>query len=95
MDDEMIQRAIDQYQKRLLKYKEIYQTRKQDDKFMQSNRERAREYYKNNPTKKKEYYEMNKEKSKCKSMYNYYKKQGKLDIFKSKYPERYALVSGG
>jgi hypothetical protein len=95
MDDIMIQKAIEQYQKRLLKFKEHYQKKKEDETFMESNRIRAREYYKNNPNKKKEYYEMNKDIAKCKSMYNYYKKIDKLDIFKSKYPERYALVCRG
>jgi hypothetical protein len=92
MEEAMIQKAIDQYQKRLQLYKETYQKRKEDEAFMESNRQRAREYYKNNPTKKQEYYEMNKERAKARSMYNYYKKHDKLDLFKSKYPERYNLV---
>lgn len=92
LDEELIQKALEQYKNNLVKYKKIYQIRKQDETFMEANRQRARDYYLNNPTKKKEYYENNKEKTKCKAMYNYYKKIEKIDVFKSKYPERYTFL---
>lgn len=94
MDEQLIQKALQQYKNNLLKYKETYARRRLDENFMEANRERARNYYLNNPHKKKEYYETNKEKTKCKSMYNYYKKMDKVDVFKSKYPERYILLFG-
>ena len=43
-------------------------------------------------SKKQIYYVENKEKSLAKSAYNYYKKRDKIDIFKDKFPDRYALL---
>ncbi len=92
IEDELIKKALEQYKRNLVKYKETYARRKLDEAFMEANRQRARDYYVNNPEKKKEYYENNKERQKCRSMYNYYKKQDKVELFKSKYPERYNLL---
>tara|TARA_R110002012_G_scaffold254340_1_gene433379 strand:- start:111 stop:401 length:291 start_codon:yes stop_codon:yes gene_type:complete len=92
VEEEIIQKALEQYKNNLVKYKKIYARRKLDEEFMEANRERARNYYILNPEKKKEYYTNNKEKQKSRSMYNYYKKKDKIDIFKSKYPERYNLL---
>lgn len=92
LEDELVQKAIKQYKNNLVKYKETYARRKLDEAFMESNRQRARDYYVNNPEKKKEYYKNNKEKQKCRSMYNYYKKNNKVETFQMKYPERYNLL---
>ena len=92
VEEELIQKALEQYKKNLVKYKETYARRKLDSEFMEENRERARNYYILNPEKKKEYYTNNKEKQKSRSMYNYYKKKDNIELFKSKYPERYNLL---
>lgn len=92
LDEELINKALEQYKKNLVKYKETYARRKLDKNFMELNRTRARNYYINNPEKKKEYYTNNKEKQKSRSLYNYYKKKDKVDTFKSKHPDKYNLL---
>ena len=49
VEEELIQKALEQYKKNLVKYKETYARRKLDSDFMEANRERARNYYILNP----------------------------------------------
>jgi guanylate kinase len=59
---------------------------------MQKNKERANKHYHENKDKSKLRYENNKEFVKARSSYNYYKKNDKLDIFKSKFPDRVKIL---
>ena len=43
-------------------------------------------------SKKKAYYESHKEMYQAKGSYNYYKRKNKLDLFKERLPDRYALL---
>jgi division protein CdvB (Snf7/Vps24/ESCRT-III family) len=53
---------------------------------------KAIEQYKKKKDKSKLRYENNKEFVKARSSYNYYKKNDKLDVFKSKFPERVKIL---
>ena len=84
----------------LLKYKNkrnreikyYHEVLKNNDNFKIKNKQNSAIWYSNNKDKKKEYYLNNKEELKLKSQFNYYKKNNKLDILKTKYPERYKLL---
>lgn len=61
------------------------------DKLQEQSRNNFNKYYENpdNKEKKKDYYVKNKEMIKIKSSYKYYLKNGNIEKFKKKYPERF------
>ena len=65
---------------------------KNNDNFKIKNKQNSAIWYENNKDKKKEYYLNNKEDIKLKNQFYYYKKNDKLEILKTKYPERYKLL---
>ena len=93
MDETLIKKAIEQYKKKKAnEYFNYHNKYKLNEEYMKKNKERAKQHYDNNKDKAKKRYEENKELIKAKSSYNYYKKNGKLDIFKSKFPERVNIL---
>ena len=62
---------------------------KHNENFKIKNKQNSATWYSNNVDKKKQYYINNKDDLKLKSQFNYYKKNDKLDILKTKYPDKY------
>tara|TARA_R100001509_G_scaffold7532_1_gene4340 strand:- start:59 stop:370 length:312 start_codon:yes stop_codon:yes gene_type:complete len=91
---EQIARVLTNYKnKREREQKYYHNVIKNKEEFKIKNRERAKNHYKNGYNeKKKENYQNNKELLKTKSLFNYYKKQDKIDIFKSKHEDKYKLL---
>ena len=83
----------------LLKYKNkrnrekkyYHEVLKNNDNFKIKNKQNSATWYSNNKDKKKEYYLNNKEDLKLKTSFNYYKKNDKLHILKTKNPEKYQI----
>lgn len=93
MDDQKIQKILDNHKKMLAKSKEKYHTvRKLDPMFMAENRQRANEWYKQNKDKRKEHYEKNRDLLNSKTQYHYYKNRDNLPLFKQRHPEKYTLL---
>jgi len=84
----------------LLKYKNkrnreikyYHEVLKNNDNFKIKNKQNSKLWYENNKDKKKEYYLNNKEDLKLKNQLYYYKKNDKLEILKTKYPDKYDLM---
>tara|TARA_R110001592_G_scaffold309772_1_gene584232 strand:+ start:40 stop:381 length:342 start_codon:yes stop_codon:yes gene_type:complete len=92
-NDKLIQKLLSNYKKKREYDYQIYHTQKKlDPIFMDKNRERAIKHYHDNKDKRKEYYEKNKDLHKCKNLYYYYKKNDRLDEFKSKYEDKYNIL---
>tara|TARA_R110001592_G_scaffold331695_4_gene614707 strand:+ start:301 stop:609 length:309 start_codon:yes stop_codon:yes gene_type:complete len=93
MDEQKIQKILDNHKKMLATSKEKYHTvRKLDPIFMAENRQRANEWYKQNKDKRKEHYEKNRELLNSKTQYHYYKNRDNLPLFKQRHPEKYTLL---
>lgn len=90
LSDEKIKNVVDKYMYNLEKKKELYHSvNKHDPVFMERNRERAKEHFEKNKDKKKQYYKDNQEIKKLNNLYYYYKKNDKMDLFKSKHPDKF------
>jgi hypothetical protein len=93
MEEQLIKKAIEQYKKKKAnEYFNYHNKYKLSEEFMQKNKERANKHYHENKDKSKLRYENNKEFVKARSSYNYYKKNDKLDVFKSKFPDRVKIL---
>jgi len=92
---EQIARVLTNYKnKRIRENKYYHEVTKNKEEFKIKNRERAKLHYDNGyKEKKKEKYSNNKEFLKNKALYNYYKKNDKLDIFKDKHKDKYDMLS--
>lgn len=98
LTEEQISRILENYKnKRMRENKYYHQVSKNNEEFMKKNRERAKNHYHNGyKEKKKNNYNDNKEMMKNKSLYNYYKKNDKIEIFKERHKEKYEnLVEKG
>ena len=94
LSDDKIKQVLERYKRKQLMDKNRYHNiRKIDPEFVKRNRERAREHYALNKDKKKEYYETHIELKKARSLVSYYKKLGRLDEFKEKYPDKWEIYS--
>ncbi len=91
---EQIARVLTNYKnKRERENKYYHEVIKNKDEFKIKNRERAKAHYQNGyREKKKEKYEQNKDLLKTKSLFNYYKRKDKIDIFKSKHEDKYNML---
>lgn len=90
--DDQIENILTKYKKQRQKDKNRYLELKDNDEFKMKNRLRAKTHYDKNKDVKKEQYQDNKELLKAKASYNYYKKTERLEIMKSKFPDRYELL---
>jgi len=92
---EQIARVLTNYKnKRIRENKYYHEVTKNKEEFKIKNRERAKLHYDNGyKEKKKEKYSNNKDILKNKALYNYYKKNDKLDIFKDKHKDKYDMLS--
>ena len=91
---EQIARVLTNYKnKRERENKYYHEVTKNKEEFRIKNRERAKNHYQNGyKEKKKENYNNNKEFLKTKSLFNYYKKNDKIDVFKSKHEDKYKML---
>ena len=91
---EQIARVLTTYKKKREREKNYYEnvTKNKED-FKIKNRERAKAHYDNGyKEKKKETYMNNKEILKTKSLYNYYKRKDKVEVFKEKHEEKFKML---
>ena len=95
LTSEQIEKILNNYKaKKEREHKYYHAVKKTDENFIQKNRERAKAHYSNNKHVKKEKYEADKDYLRAQSLYNYYKKQGTLEKFEEKYPEKMNMVKG-
>lgn len=97
MNEEQIQRILDNHKKSLERSKEVYHTvKKLDPEFMEKNRQRSNDWYQKNKEKRKQKYQNNKDLLNAKTAYYYWKKKDRLDFFKVNHKHKYdMLVSNG
>ena len=91
---EQIARVLTNYKnKRIRENKYYHEVTKNKEEFKIKNRERAKAHYQNGyKEKKKENYSNNKDILKTKSLYNYYKRKDKIEVFKEKHEEKYKML---
>ena len=88
-----INKLVRQYKTmREREHKYYHEVRKNDEAFIMKNRERAKNHYLSNKDKKKTEYDQNPEFYKHKALYYYYKRNGKTDTFKEKFPEKVQVL---
>jgi len=92
---EQIARVLTNYKnKRIRENKYYHQVTKNKEEFKIKNRERAKAHYENGyKEKKRENYENNKDILKNKALYNYYKRNDKIEVFKEKHEEKFKMLS--
>ena len=91
LENDQIQRIINNYKKKVEYDYERYHTKiKHDPELMEKRRAAAKTHYNNNKEKKKEYYQKNKEKLRLHGLARYYKDN--LDKLKEKYPLEYDMM---
>lgn len=91
---EQIARILTNYKnKRQRENKYYHDVIKHKEDYILKNRQRAKAHYENGyKEKRKEKYEKDKDFIKTKSLYNYYKRNDKLDKFKEKHEEKYKML---
>jgi len=93
-DDDQINKILNQYKKTRERERKYYhEVKKNNEDFVNKNRERARNHYQENKEKKKEEYDNKKDFYKCKSLFYYYKRNDKKDIFMEKFPEKVEILN--
>lgn len=92
---EQIARVLTNYKnKRIRENKYYHEVTKNKEEFKIKNRERAKAHYHNGyKEKKRENYSNNKDVLKTKALYNYYKRNDKIDIFKEKHEDKFKMLS--
>lgn len=92
---EQIARVLTNYKnKRIRENKYYHEVTKNKEDFKIKNRERAKAHYHNGyKEKKRENYSNNKDVLQMKSLYNYYKRNDKIDIFKEKHEDKFKMLS--
>lgn len=92
---EQIARVLTNYKnKRIRENKYYHEVTKSKEEFKIKNRERAKAHYHNGyKEKKRENYSNNKDVLQMKSLYNYYKRKDKIDIFKEKHEDKFKMLS--
>jgi len=91
--NEQITKIMNQYKKkRERESKNYHEKLKCDEVWCKENKERALKHYYKNIDKNKEKYKKDKDFVNSRSMYSYYKRINKIDIFKEKYPEKVELL---
>ena len=91
---DQIARVLTNYKnKRIRETNYYHNVTKNKEEFKLKNRQRAKDHYANGyKEKKKQNYENNKELQQTKSLYNYYKKNDKIDKFKEKHEGKYRML---
>jgi len=94
MDEEQIENILTIYKNKRQREKNYYhEVSKHKNDFKIKNRQRAKDHYNNGyREKKKIQYENNKQLLSSKSLFNYYKRNNKLEVFKEKHKDKYDLL---
>ncbi len=94
LTEQQIAKVLINYKNKREREKKYYhEVTKNKEEFKIKNRERAKNHYHNGyKDKKKEIYNDNKELLKSKSLFNYYKKKDKIDLFKEKHQEKFKIL---
>ena len=92
---EQIARILTNYKnKRIRENKYYHDVTKNKEEFKIKNRERAKAHYENGyKQKKRENYTNNKDILKNKALYNYYKRNDKIEVFKEKHEDKFKMLS--
>jgi hypothetical protein len=92
---EQIARVLTNYKnKRIRENKYYHEVTKTKEEFKIKNRERAKAHYENGyKQKKRENYTNNKDIIKNKALYNYYKRNDKIEVFKEKHEDKFKMLS--
>ena len=92
---EQIARVLTNYKnKRIRENKYYHEVTKNKEEFKIKNRERAKAHYDNGyKEKKRENYTNNKDILKNKALYNYYKRNDKIEVFKEKHEDKFKMLS--
>ena len=95
LTEEQIAKVLTNYKnKRNRENKYYHEVTKNKEDFKIKNRERAKNHYDNGyKEKKRENYVNNRDVIKNKSLYNYYKRNDKLEVFKDKHKDKYDMLS--
>ena len=94
LSTEQIDRILANYKKKRERENKYYhEVSKDNEEFKMKNRERAKTHYdKVGKEAKKDRYQSNKEILQIKSLFNYYKKNDKIDMFKEKHESKYNIL---
>tara|TARA_R100000805_G_C3586927_1_gene89507 strand:- start:192 stop:503 length:312 start_codon:yes stop_codon:yes gene_type:complete len=94
LSEEQIAKILNNYKnKRERENKYYHNVTKNKEDFKIKNRERAKAHYHNGYKQtKKENYNNNKELLKTKSLFNYYKRNNKIEAFKEKHENKYKML---
>tara|TARA_R110000782_G_scaffold60504_8_gene125018 strand:- start:143 stop:451 length:309 start_codon:yes stop_codon:yes gene_type:complete len=93
LSEAQIALVLERYKKKRDMERTRYHLQKESNPdFLMQNRERAKKYYEKNKEKKKEYYQKNAEWRKAKTLKNYYERAGRIEEFKTKYPDRATML---
>ena len=95
LTEEQIAKVLTNYKnKRIRENKYYHEVTKNKEEFKIKNRERAKSHYENGyKEKKRENYANNKDVIKNKSLYNYYKRNDKIEVFKEKHEDKFKMLS--
>ena len=69
-----------------------HNVRKHNEEFKNKNKERATKYYNDNKEKSREKYIKDKEFISSRNLYNYYRKNNKVDVFEKNHKVKYDLL---
>ena len=92
---EQIARVLTNYKKKRIRENKYYhEVTKNKEEYKIKNRERAKAHYENGyKQKKRENYTNNKDILKNKALYNYYKRNDKIEVFKEKHEDKFKMLS--
>ena len=95
LTEKQIEKILTDYKKKRERENKYYhEVSKHSEEFKKKNRERAKNHYhKVGKEMKGNQYQDNKEFIKARTLYNYYKKNNKLDIFKEKHEEKCKILT--
>ena len=93
LSEEQINKILTNYKKKAEREKQYYHNvAKHDEDFKAKNRAMAKAHYDNNKSLKKDKYETNKDFLKSKSLFNYYRKNDRIEDFQNKHSDKYELL---
>ena len=93
LTEEEIAKIVKHYKARRKYDTERYHNvNKKNPEFVAKNRQRAKDHYKKYGQKKKDAYAQNKVLLSARSSYRYYKRTDRIELFKTRHPEKYQLL---
>ena len=87
-----VNKIIQSYKKKQAREKMNYENKKDMVGFKEANQVKSREYHLKNKDKIKERYIQNKDVMNARSLFNYYKRTNRLDVFMNKHKVKYDLL---